>query len=366
MFRCFPEQGVKENEMPKVLLTGGGTAGHVTPNLALVPYLKERGFEIEYMGSYDGIEKKLVEKEGIPYTGIDSGKLRRYLSVQNLKDPAHILKGIKEAKEYMKENRPDVVFSKGGFVAVPVIFAAAKYKIPIVIHESDLSPGLANKLCIPKADKICYSFPETEAYLKGKGIHTGLPIRDQLLQGDPAKGRAMCGFNTDKPVLLVIGGSLGSLNVNNAVRNALDGLLVNFQVAHICGQGKMDSTFDGREGYKQFEYVGDGLNDLMAMSEIFISRAGANVICEIQALRKPAVLIPLGTDASRGDQILNAESFKKRGFSETLLEENLSTESLLATVNRVYEDREQYISAMEAADNGNAAAAVADIIKSMI
>lgn len=348
--------------MPKVLLTGGGTAGHVTPNIALIPYLKERGFEIEYMGSYDGIEKKLIEKEGIPYTGIDSGKLRRYASVQNLKDPHHILHGIREARHYMKKNRPDVVFSKGGFVAVPVVLAARRYHIPVVIHESDLSPGLANKICIPRANKICFSFPETEKYLGGKGIHTGLPVRDELLRGDPAKGREACGFDGSKPVLMVIGGSLGSLNVNNAVRGALTELLEKFQIVHICGAGKMDASYDGTPGYVQFEYVSDGLNDLMAMSDIFISRAGANVICELAALKKPNVLIPLGTDASRGDQILNAESFEKRGFSHVLLEQDLNTDSLIAAVAEVFENRDKYIDAMEKAGGENAARMVADII----
>ena len=351
--------------MPKVLLTGGGTAGHVTPNLALIPYLKERGFEIEYMGSYDGIEKSIVEKEGIPYTGIDTGKLRRYASVQNLKDPHHILHGIREARRYMKKNRPDVVFSKGGFVAVPVVLAARRYRIPIVIHESDLSPGLANKICIPRANKIAFSFPETEQYLGGKGIHTGLPVRDALLNGDAAKGREVCGFNEGKPVLMVIGGSLGSLNVNNAVRAALDELLKDFQIVHICGAGKMDESCK-REGYVQFEYVSDGLNDLMAMSDIFISRAGANVICEIQALKKPNVLIPLGKDASRGDQLLNAESFRKRGFSSVLLEEDLNTETLVTAVREVFENRDKYIAAMEEAGGENAAAKVADIIASLV
>ena len=352
--------------MPKVLLTGGGTAGHVTPNIALVPYLKEMGFDIEYMGSYDGIEKKLIEKEGIPYTGIDSGKLRRYLSAQNLKDPAHILHGIREARAYMKKNHPDVVFSKGGFVAVPVVLAARRYKIPVVIHESDLTPGLANRICIPRADKICYSFPETEKYLKGKGVHTGLPIRKELLSGNPEKGRSLCGFGADKPVLMVIGGSLGSLNVNKAVRDALSQLLKTFQIAHICGAGKMDESLSGTPGYVQFEYVNEGLNDLMAMSDVFISRAGANVICEIQALRKPNVLIPLGTDASRGDQILNAQSFEKRGYSSVLLEQDLNTETLLAAVMEVYENADKYKAAMEESETAHAAATVAGIIASMV
>lgn len=352
--------------MTRVLLTGGGTAGHVTPNIALIPYLKEMGYEIEYMGSYDGIEKELIEKEGIPYTGIDSGKLRRYLSVQNLKDPAHILHGVREAKAYMKEKKPDVIFSKGGFVAVPVIFAAAAYHIPIVIHESDLTPGLANKLCIPKADKICFNFPESEKYLKGKGIHTGLPIRAELFEGSANRGLITCDFTSTKPVLMVIGGSLGSLNVNNAVREALPKLLEKFQIVHICGEGKMDPSFEGTRGYRQYEYVSEELRDFIAMSDVIISRAGANVICEIQALKKPAVLIPLGTNASRGDQILNARSFENRGFSEVLLEEDMNTETLLEKVNKVFDERDRYIAAMEAAGNADAARIIAEIIASMV
>ncbi len=348
--------------MKKVLLTGGGTAGHVTPNLALVPYLKSSGFDIEYMGSYNGIEKKLVEAEGIPYTGIDSGKLRRYISLQNLKDPAHILKGIREAKAHLRSSRPDVVFSKGGFVAVPVVFAAKSLNIPIVIHESDLTPGLANKLCIPKADKICFSFPETEKYLAGKGILTGLPVRDSLLAGDAVNGMMTCNFTGDKPILMIMGGSLGSANINNAVREALPALLERFQIVHICGAGKTDDKYSHMKGYVQFEYVNKGIGDLMAMSDILISRAGANSVFEILALRKPALLIPLGTKASRGDQILNAESFKKRGFAEVLADEDLTCDTLVDNIDRLYENRLSYIDAMDKAEATGAAKKVADII----
>ena len=286
-------------KMKKILLTGGGTAGHVTPNIALIPHLRELGFEINYMGSYDGIEKRLIEEQGIPYFGIDSGKLRRYLSLQNLKDPVHILHGLNEAKKYMKLEKPDIVFSKGGFVAVPVIFAAADYHIPVVLHESDLTPGLANKLCIPKASKICYNFPETAQYLPKniESIHTGLPVRAELLSGDKAKGLSLCGFTADKPVLVVIGGSLGSLVVNDAIRNALPELLKEYQVAHICGKGKLDESLAGTAGYKQFEYLNKELADVFAAADIIVSRAGANVIHEILALNKPSILIPLDKNA---------------------------------------------------------------------
>ena len=349
--------------MKKILLTGGGTAGHVTPNIALVPYLKEAGFEIEYMGSYNGIEKTLVEAQGIPYHGISSGKLRRYLDVKNLTDPFRILKGLREAKKYMKEEKPDIVFSKGGFVSVPVIFAAADAGIPVVIHESDLTLGLANKLSIPKATRICYNFPETEQYLpEGKSVHTGLPVRRQLLDGDRHKGYAFCGFPEDKPIIMVIGGSLGAASINEVVREALPDLLKKVYVAHICGKGKTDPSLNDVEGYKQFEYVSDTLPDLFAASDLIISRAGANVIYEIVALKKPSILIPLGTDASRGDQILNANSFKRRGFAEVLREEELTKVSLYTDIIEVNNNRDAYIKAMEAEKKEDSAKLVTDVI----
>ena len=350
--------------MKKIVLTGGGTAGHVTPNIALIPGLKRMGYEIRYIGSYDGIEKKLIEEIGIPYTGISSGKLRRYMSAKNFTDPFRVLKGYSEAKSFMKSYRPDVVFSKGGFVSVPVVLAAKKYKIPVIIHESDMTPGLANKLSIPSATKVCHNFPETAEYLpKGKAVLTGSPIRAELLKGDSEKGLAMCGFKNDKPVIMVIGGSLGAVAVNNAVREALPELLKSFHIVHLCGKGKMDSSLENTEGYKQFEYIKDELKDLFAMSDIIISRAGANAICEISALKKPSILIPLSANASRGDQILNANSFKKQGFSEVIEEENLTTKLLTDTVFSVYENRQKYIDAMEKSGQHNGVKIILELIK---
>ena len=350
--------------MKKIVLTGGGTAGHVTPNIALIPGLKRMGYEIRYIGSYDGIEKKLIEDIGIPYTGISSGKLRRYMSAKNFTDPFRVLKGYSEAKSFMKSYRPDVVFSKGGFVSVPVVLAAKKYKIPVIIHESDMTPGLANKLSIPSATKVCHNFPETAEYLpKGKAALTGSPIRAELLKGDSERGLAMCGFKNDKPVIMVIGGSLGAVAVNNAVREALPELLKSFHIVHLCGKGKMDSSLENTEGYKQFEYIKDELKDLFAMSDIIISRAGANAICEISALKKPSILIPLSANASRGDQILNANSFKKQGFSEVIEEENLTTKLLTDTVFSVYENRQKYIDAMEKSGQHNGVKIILELIK---
>lgn len=329
--------------MKRIVLTGGGTAGHVTPNIALIPSLKQEGYEIFYMGSYDGIEKKLIGDFDIPYYGIATGKFRRYLDVKNLTDPFRVLKGYSEAKKYLKELAPDVVFSKGGFVSVPVVRAAASLHIPCIIHESDMTPGLANKLCIPVATKVCCNFPETYALLpEKKAVLTGTPIRDELSKGNKLAGLNMCGFSANKPVIMVIGGSLGAANVNKAVRDALPFLLEDFQVVHLCGKDKMDNLLLNTPGYQQFEYIKKELNDLFAMADIVISRAGANAICELLALRKPNLLIPLPSSSSRGDQLLNAKSFEDQGFSIVINEDDLTTDLLVDKVHELYSNRQSY------------------------
>lgn len=333
--------------MKHIVLTGGGTAGHVTPNIAMIPRLKELGYKISYIGSYEGIEKKLIEELGIPYYGISSGKLRRYFDVKNFTDPFRVLKGFMEAKKLMKELKPDVVFSKGGFVTVPVVIAASRRKIPTFIHESDMTPGLANKICIPFATKVCCNFPETISNLpKDKAVLTGTPIRQELLTGSKEKGLTFTGLSPDKPVILIIGGSLGATAVNEAVRSILPELLEDFQVVHLCGKGKLDENLKDTKGYVQYEYIKKELADLFALADIVISRAGANAICELSALNKPNLLIPLSARASRGDQILNARSFEHLGYSKVLEEEEITKESLLDAVHDLYENRESYITAM--------------------
>lgn len=333
--------------MKKIVLTGGGTAGHVTPNIALIPALKEHGFEISYIGSYDGIEKKLIDDFDIPYYGVATGKFRRYFDPKNFSDPFRVIKGFAEAKKILKTIKPDIVFSKGGFVSVPVVRAAAALKIPCIIHESDITPGLANKLCIPVANKICCNFPETQKNLpENKSILTGSPIRKELLEGDAKAGFELCGFAPGTPVVLVIGGSLGANAINNAVRDALPKLLNDFQVVHICGKDKMDNLLINTPGYKQFEYVKADLKDLFAMADVVISRAGANAICELLSLRIPNLLIPLSARASRGDQILNASSFEAQGFSMVIDEDDLSTDLLVEKLHELYFTKQQYIDTM--------------------
>ena len=334
--------------MKRIVFTGGGSAGHVTPNIALFPKLKSMGYDIHYIGSYEGIEKKLIEDYRIPYYGISTGKLRRYFDIKNFSDPFRVMKGFVEARKILKTLKPDIVFSKGGFVSVPVVRAAAMQKIPCIIHESDMTPGLANNLCIPVAQKICCNFPETLQSLPAeKAILTGSPIRNELTKGDKHKGLEMCGFTTAKPVIMVIGGSLGAAEVNKLVREALPKLLEDFQIVHICGKDKIDNLLLKTDGYKQFEFVKDALKDLFAMADIVISRAGANAICELLTLRKPNLLIPLPAHASRGDQILNAKSFEAQGFSMVADEDYLTAVTLTEKVHELYFTRQSYIDAMQ-------------------
>ena len=350
--------------MKKIILTGGGTAGHVTPNLALLPSLRKEEFEIHYIGSYNGIERRLIEDAGIPYDGISSGKLRRYFDIKSFSDPLRVLKGYGQAKRLMKQYRPDIVFSKGGFVSVPVVLAAKHYKIPVIIHESDMTPGLANKICIPAAKKVCCNFPETLNYLpKDKAVLSGSPIREELLTGDRLSGLQYAGLSANRPVILVIGGSLGSVTVNHAVRSILPKLLSQFQVIHICGKGNLDESLIGTSSYVQYEYVDKPLRHLFAAADLIISRAGANSICEILALRKPNILIPLSAAASRGDQILNANSFAKQGFSTVLEEEVLTSDTLYQAVSDTYKKRTAFIEAMEKSTLNNAVETIMNLIR---
>lgn len=334
--------------MKKLLLTGGGTAGHVTPNIAMLPLLREQGYDISYIGSYNGIEKKLITEQNVPYYGISTGKLRRYFDLKNLTDPFRVIKGCFEARKLIRTIKPDVVFSKGGFVSVPVVLAAHREHIPVIIHESDMTPGLANKICIPYANKVCCNFPETVSMIpNGKGILTGTPIRAELSQGDRQNGLDLCHFTSNKPVIMVIGGSLGAQHVNEAIRAILPSLLERFQVVHLCGKGKVDESFYSTTGYYQFDYIDKELKDLFAAADIVVSRAGANAIFELLSLNKPNLLIPLPAGASRGDQILNAQSFKKQGFSMVLPEEELTNESLYLAICNLYEHRAEYIDCMK-------------------
>lgn len=355
---------MSEEKHKRIVLTGGGSAGHVTPNIALIPALKKEGFEIFYIGSYTGIEKKLIEDYNIPYFGIATGKLRRYFDPKNFSDPFRVLKGFTEAVTLLRKIKPDIVFSKGGFVSVPVVRAAGFLKIPYIVHESDMTPGLANKLSMSGAKKICCNFPETMKLLPAeKAVLTGTPIREELGKGSRSAGKELCGFTDDKPVLMVIGGSLGAQSVNETVRYALPRLLPDFNVVHICGNEKMDNLKLSVPGYKQFEYVKNELKDIFAMADIVVSRAGANSICELLALRKPNILIPLSSKSSRGDQMLNARSFEQQGFSLVIDNDELDEDILVETIQDLYGRREFFMENMSKSNLHSATNTIIQIIK---
>ena len=370
---------------PKILLTGGGSAGHITVNLALIPLFKQSGWEIIYVGSFQGIESELIlDIPEVKYYGISTGKLRRYFDRQNFYDLFRVIKGIFEAYAIIRREKPKVVFSKGGFVSVPVVIGSGFNNIPVVTHESDLTPGLANRINMYFARKICTTFAETLEHLpEDKGEYIGAIVRPELKQGDAEKGRNFCQFNSQKPVILVAGGSLGSAYINQTVRSLCDPegythsstspkgfasrhaernrLLEKFQIVHICGKGNIDSSL-GYEGYRQFEYVSDELANLMHLADIVISRAGSNFIFEFLALGKPMILIPLSKKSSRGDQIDNARVFEKQGFAEVILEEDLTKDLLLDKIDIVFSDRQKYQDRMKNYHSDDSLAKLFDLI----
>lgn len=333
----------------KIILTGGGTAGHVSLNEAIIPSLIESGYEVHYIGSKTGIEKEIIGNAfpALPYYPISSGKLRRYFSMQNFTDPFKVLKGVFQAFSIIRKVKPTVIFSKGGFVSVPVVIAAKMAGVPVVVHESDVTPGLANKLAQPFASHVFTVFKETLAHLpQDKATCTGSIIRNQLFEGNRERGLALCQFTTDKKVLLIMGGSLGSVAINNAIRANLPLLLEKYQIIHLCGKGNKDELLDGLQGYAQFEYVTTELSDLLYASDFIISRAGSNSIFEFLALHKPMLLIPLSAAQSRGDQILNANLFKKQKLAHVLQEEKLTNETFLQAVEHLVAEKETLIDAM--------------------
>lgn len=333
--------------MKKIVFTGGGTAGHVMPNLAIIPYFLQEGWEVHYIGTKEGIEASILSGEKhVLYHIVHSGKLRRYFDAKNFKDPFRVMRGIVDAFSLIRKIKPNVVFSKGGFVSVPVVVGAWLNGIPIVIHESDMTPGLANKLSIPFAQKVCYTFPDTATHVGKKGVFTGSPIRSDLLNASAKEGLSYLGFDRAKPIILLMGGSLGSVKLNEALRQILPKLLVRFYVVHLCGKGNLDDSLQSLEGYRQFEFLKEELPPVLAACDLVVSRAGSNAIHEFLALKKPNLLIPLSGQASRGDQILNAESFLQRGYSYVLKEEALTADSLYLNILNLHDVQTDIIQAM--------------------
>ncbi len=337
----------------KIVFTGGGSAGHVTPNIAIISELEN--WDIHYIGSRKGIEKELIEKMNIPYYGISSGKLRRYIDFENIVDVFRVMKGFAEARRLLKKLKPTLVFSKGGFVSVPVVIAAKSLGIPIFIHESDMTPGLANKISTRFATKIFTSFDETKAYFPAeKTTVIGSPIRKELLTGSSERRRKLLGFDRKRPILTIMGGSLGAKKINEVVRGSLNQLTGSFQIVHLCGKNNTDDQFSTVPGYRQFEYVHEELSDILAATDIVLSRGGSNAIFEFLALSIPMLIVPLGLNQSRGDQILNAQAFQERGYSLTLDEENLNEKSLIESLEKLYKNKETFQRNMTDSQKGKA------------
>ena len=350
--------------MKKIVLTGGGTLGHVTPHLALIPRLKEAGYEIHYIGTENGMEApKMRAVEGITYHAVKSGKLRRYHDWKNFTDPFRVIAGAFQSARLMGKIKPDVVFSKGGFVAVPVVFGAWLHRIPVLCHESDLTPGLANKLCKPFATRFATTFPECAEALGAKAEMTGTPLRPELFHGDKAKGLSLLGFDGQKPVLLMMGGSSGAQSVNACLRKAIPELTPDFDVAHICGKGNLDAELEGTPGYKQIEFLDADLPDVLACTDLVLSRAGANALCEFQALGRPMLLIPYPKGASRGDQILNAKSLEKRGLCRVLLQENMTPETMVKEIRETWAERDTLTEALRNAPPADGTQRVLEMIE---
>lgn len=348
-----------------ILLTGGGTAGHVSLNQALIPELKNLGFHVEYIGSKDGIENELIRESfpSVPYHAISSGKLRRYFSAKNFSDPFRVGAGLMQAMSIIRKTKPVAIFSKGGFVSVPVAMAGRMMSVPVIIHESDVTPGLANKIALPFADHIFTVFKETLAHVPSeKSTCTGSLIRSELLEGSTEKGQEICPFDNELPVLMVMGGSQGSAMINSAVRNNLERLLEQFNIIHLCGKGNSMPELDIYVNYRQFEYVTHELPHLLHMTDFVVSRAGSNSIFEFLALKKPMLLVPLSMQKSRGDQILNANLFKRQGFAHVVEEEELTADRFIEEMDRLQAEKDRLIEAMAQAEAPITAAEMAKLV----
>ncbi len=354
--------------MKKIILTGGGTAGHVMPNIALLPYLREKGYEIHYVGGKNGIEKDiLADYPDVTYHGIDTGKLRRYHSTDNIKDVFKVAKANVECKKILRQVKPDVIFSKGGYVALPLVTSSKSMRIPVLTHESDITPGLANRIIARTAEKVLTTFPETAPMIeKSKGLYVGAPIRADLFEGDRERGLSFLGLTGEKPVLAVMGGSKGARFVNETIRGNLEALCAKFDIVHMCGKDNVEDSERTKafaDSYRQYEFIGKELPDVLAATDVVVTRGGSNSIHEFAALAKPMLIIPLSKQASRGDQVLNANSFEKRGLAVKLEEEELTSEKFLAALSGLYADREAYIARMKDAGFFNATERIFELIE---
>ena len=325
----------------KIVLTGGGTAGHIIPHLALFDDLKKHFDKVTYIGSAESMEEKIVkEKLNIPFFSVTVTKFDRGNLLSIFKIPKLLITGIKDADKILREEKPDVIFSKGGYVSLPVVLAGRRLNIPIVSHESDLSIGLANKLMKGSCKTICTTFEKTARKIGRKGVFTGSPVRHDIVKGKDESLKKL-GIQTNKPILLITGGSLGSKVINDCVRESLGELIKNYYILHLTGKGNFNKGFDCFRDYRQVEFTND-MPYFIGASDVVVSRAGSNTIFELALAGKPMLLIPLSKKASRGDQIQNAKYFRRKGYANMLLQEEMSPQRFVDEVDQTYALRRDY------------------------
>ncbi|MBD3270520.1 undecaprenyldiphospho-muramoylpentapeptide beta-N-acetylglucosaminyltransferase [Candidatus Peregrinibacteria bacterium] len=319
----------------KIILSGGGTGGHIIPNISLLKKLESH--QILYIGSVKGMESKLIPEHGVKFEGIQCGKLRRYFSLENFVDFFRTIIGIWQSFWKVKKFNPKVVFCKGGYVSLPVAIGAWIARKPVIIHESDLVPGLANRIAAKFASVICVSFKESKKYLRSdKIIVTGNPVRAELADGKRDKGLKFAGLDGKKPVILVMGGSQGAGFINELIAKDFDELVKNFEIIHLCGQGKVNKNLNSKN-YFVAEFVKNEMKDLYAAADLIVTRAGANSLAEIEFLGKPAILIPL-IKGSRGDQVGNAEAFANENQVE-IIKENVFKGSIIEIAEKLIKSK---------------------------
>jgi UDP-N-acetylglucosamine--N-acetylmuramyl-(pentapeptide) pyrophosphoryl-undecaprenol N-acetylglucosamine transferase len=339
---------VKAKGKKRIGFTGGGTAGHVTPSFAIIELAQADGHEVVYFGTPDGIERELVGRlHDVKYVEIPSERLRRYADVRNLVAPFRVARGMGLASIRVQIAKPDVLFSKGGFVAFPAVVGAWMNRVPIIVHESDITSGLANRMSFPFATTICTGFEQTATAMnRANAVYTGSPVRAAFDDADPAAARAHFKLSDDRPVVVIFGGSQGARHINDVSRAAVVALTDRAQVVHVCGKGNLAPALDGTPDYHQVEYIHELFPALLKAADVVIARAGANSIAELIKLQKPAVLIPLPVASSRGDQLANAQDFARNGFGELLRDEDLTPVTLIERLDAALANRVAYTAAM--------------------
>jgi len=361
------EHEEKKRKKPLAVFTGGGTGGHVYPGLAVIERLREAwDGDFLWIGSRSGMEKAIVESWGLEFRGISSGKLRRYFSLKNFTDILRIILGVFSALRIFLRRRPALVFSKGGYVSFPPVFAAWLLRIPAITHESDLDPGLATLLNAPFVKKICVPYEESSRHyprlFRKKLLVTGNPVRKEIFSGKAEEGLRLTGFSGVKPVVLVLGGSLGAQEINTLVCGSLEELLPSVDIVHQTGAGKI--TGISRPGYYAAPYFTTELPHILAASSVVVSRAGAGSLWEFLAAGKPALLIPL-RESSRGDQVRNAELFQRRGAARVLSGSPITTQDFVLALTAILEpaERERIRQEMAAGrDKKDAAQSIAELL----